>query len=230
MKQISYSLQKHIQSGEYFEDARNWYNIKYLYPLTERSFFILSVIIILMFSFSISITLYSAFPIIKRINYTISSKINNAYTRVIHANYLHDPLTSVIDIMLRNYIVHRERYNYDRLESQLNFMLNNSSRLVYRKFTNLMDIDNPLSPIVRYQDYIRRYISINSVKYLNNDQAEITFESKAEDNNGKLVEHMLWKSIINFEIDNINTNLAPNSRFYFTVTNYQIELLQNKLN
>lgn len=39
---------------------------------------------------------------------------------------------------------------------------------------------------------------------------------------------MIWRAVVDYEIDQIDTNLPPESRFNFAVTDYQVQLLEDK--
>ena len=39
---------------------------------------------------------------------------------------------------------------------------------------------------------------------------------------------MNWRAVVDYEIDQIDTNLPPESRFNFAVTDYQVQLLEDK--
>jgi len=225
------SIQEYIKSGEYFVDARKWYSFKYVQPITQRSFLAIACFIFFI-SFAILLySVYSLFPIKRQVRYSIKSDdVFQTSANIIPADYIqNDPLKSIADIMLRNYIIQRENYSYDALKKQFTFIQNNSTRVIFRRFFNFMNIDNPLSPVMRYQRSIKRSVNILSVTYLNDEECVVVFESVAKSNNGEILENMLWQASLNFEIDDINLNLLQDSRFNFAITSYRLKLLNNKL-
>ena len=229
-EQLFDSLNDSITSGQYFTDAKIWYRNKYIYPFSQRSFiFILSIIICALF-IGVVLNIRGLFPAIIQVKYSIkANSFENKSAKIIRADQIdNDPLASVIDILVRNYVIQREKYNYDKLKKQFIFIKNNSTRIVFRRFYNFMNIDNPSSPVMRYQKSVTRNIAIISANYLATNKASIKFASKARNNAGEISENMIWDATINFEIDKINPNLPPGSRFNFTVTNYQLNLLEDK--
>ena len=56
----------------------------------------------------------------------------------------------------------------------------------------------------------------------------IKFHSIARNITGDIVEDMIWRVVVDYEIDQIDTNLPPGSRFNFAVTDYQPQLLEDK--
>lgn len=224
------SVQDYIKSGEYFIDSRKWYNSTYIYPLVQKSVLLCFFVIILILSIVMVVNLNSLFPIIQQVRYTITAeKLTNA--TITNANHVkNDAITSIADIMIRNYVVHRESYDYELLRRQFQFIQNNSTRIVFLQFVNLMNIDNPLSPVMRYQRNFKRSIEISSITYHKNNVVEVIFTSLVKNISKEILEHAVWKVMISFEIDPINIHLPPQSKFNFAVTSYKLKLIEDKSN
>ncbi len=47
-----------------------------------------------------------------------------------------NPLGSIGNIMVSNYVLRREAYDYDRLKEQFAYVQNNSTKIIFRKFYN----------------------------------------------------------------------------------------------
>lgn len=230
MDPILSSVQEYIKSGEYFKDARKWYNFKYIYPLTQRSFLLIICTFFLAVLIGLLINIYNLYPIVNQVRYSLNATSYQSSANIMKADtFSHDSRASIADIMIKNYLVHREMYDYDNLKLQFVFIQNNSTRIVFRKFFNFMNIDNPSSPVMRYQKYIRRSVNIVSTEYIKPDEAVITFNSIAKNAGGEIFENMVWQATINFQIDELNLDLPADSRFNFAVTNYRLKLLQDKM-
>lgn len=232
MEKLYTSLPEYIKSGEYFKDARNWYKYKYIYPFSQRSFmFILSAVICVVF-FGVVVNIYGLFPVVIQVKYSINADSSaNKSAQIIKANQVENkPLASITDIIVRNYVTSREAYDYDRLKKQFVFVKNNSTRIVFRRFYNFMNIDNPSSPMMRYQKTVSKVAKVISAKYPKKNKAVIKFSSVATSDSGQIEEDMVWQATIDYEIDKINPNLPSGSRFNFTVTDYQLKLLEDRKN
>lgn len=230
MEPLYKSYKEYIDSGEYFSDARKWYNHKYIHPFSERSFiFILSVVICSLF-IGVVLNIRALFPIENQVKYSIEADTGaNKAAQIIRANSIeNDPLASITDILSRNYVIQRENYDYDKLKEQFVYVKNNSTRIVFRRFYNEMSIDNPSSPVLRYQKDIKREAFIMSSNLVSDTRIELKFNSVAKNSAGDIVENMIWLSTIDYEIDQININLPSGSRFNYTVTDYQLKLLEDK--
>jgi type IV secretion system protein VirB8 len=91
-----------------------------------------------------------------------------------------------------------------------------------------MNIDNPSSPVMKYQKKIKRTTKIISTSYPKRPKAIVKFNSIVQDYAGEITEDIVWQATIDYEIDKINTNLPSGSRFNFTVTDYQLKLIEDR--
>jgi hypothetical protein len=63
---------------------------------------------------------------------------------------------------------------------------------------------------------------------LSDTKTEIKFHSIARNGNGEIVEDMIWRVVVEYEIYQIGTYSPPGSRFNFAVTDDQLQLLEDK--
>ncbi len=229
MDPLTNAIQEYIKSGEYFIDARKWYNFKYILPLSHRSLLLLICTIFTLLLTLICININILLPINEKVSYLIKDDAEKqaTVTNTKHST-LANPYISVANIMLQNYVKQREEYNYDILKEQFTFIKNASTSIVYTQFANFMNIDNSLSPVIRYQKLYRRSINVLSINNINDNEAVVTFESLAQNSTGKILENMVWEARIGFIMDSIRTSTSPDMPFNFTVTSYKLKLLRNK--
>jgi type IV secretion system protein VirB8 len=225
------SLQEYIKSGEYFKDAQHWYYTKYIYIMTYRSILLVIAGLVLFAGSILALSGYFLFPIKQQVRYSVNTPgTYQAAVSIIPANQIkNDALGSIADIMVKNYVKVRESYSYDELKKQFTFLKNNSTRIVFRKFFNFMNIDNPDSPIIKYQKFTRRSINIISVRYPSPAEAVVTFEAIAKVTSGEVTEHSIWEAELVYEIDKLDLSTPSGSRFNFAVTNYKPKVIQDKL-
>lgn len=229
MDPLTNAVQEYIKSGVYFIDARKWYNFKYILPLSHRSLLLLICTIFTLLSTLICININILLPVNEKVSYLIKDDAEKqaTVTNTKHSK-LANPYISVANIMLRNYVKQREEYNYDILKEQFTFIKNSSTSIVYMQFANFMNIDNPLSPVIRYQKLYKRSINISSINNINDNEVVITFESLAKNSMGEILENMVWEARIGFIMDSISTSTSADMPFNFTVTSYKLKLLRNK--
>ena len=153
----------------------------------------------------------------------------NKTAQIIRANQVeNNPQSSVANILVKNYILNRERYNYSDLKKQFIFIKNNSTRIVFRRFYNFMNIDNSSSPVLKYRKYTKRHANIISITDIAKTKSIIKFNSIVQSSDGTIIEDIVWQATVDYEIDKINPNLPSGSRFNFTVTDYQLKLIDDR--
>jgi len=228
MDKVLSSVQEYIKSGEYFIDSRKWYNFTYLYPLVQRSFLLLLCIVFLALFLTLIVNFGSLLPIIRQVRYAVISDSLKSAT-IINADQIkNNPIDSIADIMVKNYLIHRESYDSSFIRPQFLFVQNNSTRIIFKQFANFMSIDNPLSPVIKYPMGLKRTVDISSVVFDKHNKADVTFISLVKNMYNDILEQTVWQATIDFAIDAINVNLPPNSKFNFTVTGYKLKLIEDK--
>ncbi len=229
-KKYNANIIEYIESGDYFKDARTWYYEKYLTPITHRSIILFISSIIICVSLCLILNLYVLFPIDYKIFYMISTSVNifkQNGTIIKSDAFQNKDLLSIADVLVNNYIMQREKYSYDDLKKQFYFVQKNSTRLVYKQYLNYMNLNNAQSPVLRYQKYSKRYIKIINSYYDKDDNIIVNFASQGIDGIGNVFENLSWQAKVSFNIDDININALGGTKFNFSVTEYELKLLNN---
>lgn len=230
MSNLAKSLKPYVASGQYFTDARKWYMSKYIYPISYRSILaIISAISTLAVILLLLIT-NSLLPLSKQLKYALhyESGSKQLSAKIDKANSIkNNPLLSIASILVKDYIINYEGYNFLELEQQYEYMKNNSTRIVLKEFENNMDTENYNSPVIRYKKEAQRNVLVKQVKMLSARKAEVTFDTIGLDGAGQKFENMRWQAYIEFEVDPINTSAAHKSPYYFIVSKYETKLLRN---
>lgn len=232
MKPIYTSLSEYIKSGDYFRDARIWYRHKYIYPFSQRSFVLLLSFIICALFLGLTLNIKGLFPYVTQVKYVITTNVPDGKDlKITHANQIkNEPSQSLLEIMLKNYVTTRESYRYEDLHQQFIFIKNNSTRIVFHSFYNFMNIDNSSSPLMLYQKTMHKYPKIISIEYTDTKRAIVKFNSIVENSIGEITQKSVWQATIDYEIDKIQADLPAGTRFNFTITNYQLKLLEGEKN
>ena len=227
MDDIARGMREYIDSGNYFIDARTWYNNKYIRPLCHRSIVACLLFILLVLIVVIALNIQSLFPMSKQLRYVISlNTLQQQSAKITKANQVaNNPVLSIAHILLTDYVTVRERYKYTQLSQQIKYVQNVSTRAVFKEFYYYLGMDNPESPVLRYQKEAERAIVVSDVKFLDNNNAEIHFTSKGQDITRNVFENMSWVAYISFEIDNITLGKPTGSPFHFVITGYRVQML-----
>jgi len=228
-------LKEYISGGHYFSDARKWYTYKYLSPITHKvwAFYTASILVIMLAAACINIR--QLLPIKQTISYGIAVENKNATTDE-NANIIRmddtdtniTPVHFIATTLLQNYIINRESYDYGKLSKQFLHIRNSSTRIIFKRFYDYMNISNPDSPVIRYQKYAKRNIVINDINFASNNEVIVEFRSIAKDSGGKIFEDLKWQAHIGFDMSDMKTKLPGGSKFNFTVTDYKLKILEGK--
>jgi type IV secretory pathway component VirB8 len=113
----------------------------------------------------------------------------------------------------------------------MKFIKNNSSKQVYRKFYNNLNITNPSSPVLLFQNRINREIKILSISYVDTEEegisnAIIKFKGKLSTTYNTDSQESIWLAKITFELSNIEKVVKENNSFYFVVTDYDVQQIE----
>lgn len=220
-------IREYINSGAYFLDARKWYYNKYITPIAHRSISIIFTSLIILLLIVLAININSLLPITRQLKYAIAvTGGEEKVARVHNANSIaNDPMKSILRIMIEDYVLQRERYNYEKLEKQIKYVHKTSNRVSFNRFYNYLNIDNPNSPVLRYQKEAKRFIEIQNLNFITDNSAEVFFTSNALDNKGNSFENLSWVAFVNFDSDGINLNLPNGTDFRFIITDYKLKLV-----
>ena len=231
---IEEGLKAYITSGQYFADARKWYNYKYLSPVTHKIWAIYAILILAFMLTTLGFSINKLLPIKQTISYGISVEAGrNEAQESAEIIQMDDsssltPVQFVAKTLLSNYLINREGYSYDNLTKQFVNVKNASTRIVFKRFYDYMSIDNADSPVIRYQKYATRIVMINNVTFTSHNDVIMNFTSVAKDSSDKIFENLKWEAHISFNMGDMKTKLPQGSMFGFTVTDYRLKLLGAK--
>lgn len=226
---MSGSLKQLIESGEYFDEAKRWYQTSYIHPFSQRSFLLIITVISVVMFFSIVVNIYNLFPMKREVQYIINSAdLTDKSVKIYKATYDdRDVQLSITNVLVNKYIIAREKYTYQDLKTQFTYVKNNSTRVIFQRFLSFMNIDNPESLILKYQKNVNREVTIVSSSYPDQNNAIVTMHSVAKDITGKTYEDKLWQIKLQFDIDKVDIDVSSGQKFNFTVTNYETTMLKD---
>lgn len=225
MNYIDRSILKSLKSGQYFIDAINWYERKYIFPSTERSIlFILALVFLLTSAVTIKYT-NKVFPLHEEISFPIISNDIDDFVPIIKK--ISRPEESIeyslAKYLLSNYLIIRESYDYYNIETQLNIIKNNSFRKVYEEYAQQLDLSKIDSAIYKYQNNFTRKIEIISAKSNKDlDTIEIFFNAKVMNYLNQVIEESEWKAEMSFIMSDIDKE-KENNKLNFLVSEYKVE-------
>jgi len=217
---------------KYFADLNVWYNDKYVKPFTHKSYIICFLVYSIVLCIAMSINIYKLFPLGHSIKYLIQldNYHNNKKIYLVKPKSKHDDYMAFFSkYLVKNYVEQREIYDYIKLKEQILFVKAKSTPQVFNQFYSYLQVDNPNSPILRYEDQVKRFVYHLSNDMTDRNNVKMKFRSIVYDAKSNLIENLIWEAQVGFEI---NTNYFDNETkptLYFVVTDYKLKLLENKL-
>lgn len=204
-----------VESGEYFNDARNWYMRKYIYGFIERTYIIVIIFCLIFLMYMVNVYKQAIQPIKKslpiQVNISDSADFNTRITYLGNAEKNFDVNTVYIKYLSERFTEAIESYDYRRdfkkLKTNKNIIetLANSEILGY--YLDKISIRNDDSLIMKYKRDFYRIITIDKAKTEISPYAqeeEITsIEIKKDEEEKEIKDYLVT---VNFEAAEIDKN------------------------
>jgi type IV secretory pathway component VirB8 len=200
-----------VESGAYFEDAREWYHLKYSFPLIERSYCILFCLISFAIAFYTISIINSFFPLKKDVPIAVTiADTANYYAELKQLSVSRDANPN---ITLQKYLILRfldafENYqsvnNRDQILKNMKFIKKFSGPNVIETYAKLVSLNNPDGYIIKYRNGSRIAImDKNSLKISYKKSTRDSISFTAEGTKQKQKKEDTYTASINFTTDEI---------------------------
>ncbi len=237
-----------VADGSYFQDARDWYILRYVYPVCERTILFFIAIFAGVIFYILATTIISSFPIRQEVPIIIRPVDQSRYFPIIKklkdSVELQSVDEAVAKYLLIEYVKKREGYNFRKtnlayLNQQLKYVRNNSSLQEYTNFQNFLGKSNKDSPINYFGRDFQRIVNIESIAFVKQnvntliDKARYFVKTEVPSKasikysittkiNSVNVSHQRYLVKIRFKFAGINAKKESGSRLDFMVTGYKI--------
>lgn len=192
-----------VRSGDYFKEAWDWYALKYILPVSQRTFFIFVTLLSLAVTF-FSIQVFTSFlPIVTKVPIVVGNPAMSDYYAHLYPLPVAedtDPNLPVIEYLTRNYVTRWEEYTYDSIENRKNYLLNFSDAALKSEIEKRYDIRNLNSPVLKFRDHTTRSIRITSYS-LEKSEA---FAVENNDDKDMLAVNIPYRAVLEFESEEKN--------------------------
>jgi type IV secretory pathway component VirB8 len=229
-----------VRSGQYFKDAVDWYALKFIQPVTHRSFFILVTIVSVITSVASLSILTSILPVVEVLPLIRPNKAMADYRFELKkiGKEGEDPNISVIKYLSSKYIQLREDYDFAQLSVDLDYVKRLSTEEEYKRYVDLMKPDRAESLILKYRNHTRRVIEVREVVLLPRspesrlppNQHRIAAYFLAKEKGPVAGEDTLWKASLDVRFSDVvfykdTEKFAPMD---FIVTRYEVQQVEAK--
>ncbi|AZL15617.1 VirB8 family type IV secretion system protein [Rickettsiales endosymbiont of Stachyamoeba lipophora] len=228
MDEITKSIYSSYKSGKYFEDAIEWYGLKYLYPTAQRLNFLFYIILLALVAYMLADTSLKILE--KPEKYIYMVNLENSITTKSSIKELEHPVSSqlaIAEMLIRQFVIKYESYDYFQIPKQFEYIKNNSSREVALSFYHKMDLSNNNSPILKYQKHSKIVISDIKVEFYDsfkpdNGRAIVTLKKNiiSTSSSSKVIEDVMLT--LDYELTDIEKIVNKQKSLIFIVKEYII--------
>jgi len=247
-KEYNDFIKASVANGAYFKDARDWYILRYVYPVCERTmlFFIAAfagaIFYILATTIMLSLPIKQEVPII--IRPTDQSKYFPVIKKLKDSVDLQNVDEAVSKYLVTEYLKKREGYDFRRtnledLNKQLKYVKNNSSLQEYEKFQSFLSKENQDTPIKYFGRDFQRIVDVDSVTFVRQNVGTLIEKArdfiKSEVPSEVIIRYRVTTKInsvnvssekylvkVKFKFSGIKAEKTPNSRLDFMVISYKV--------
>lgn len=225
-----------IESGEYFQDAKKWFDTTYGAILGERSYLIIVGTVATFIIYYAYSSLTSLLPITQKMEVIMRQHESLQKFTAIHSMTESYKQTdeALLLFHLRDYVKAREEYISDNIEINFHRVMALSTQKIFEEYQKFMDPRNPESPLALYERHTGRVINTLGVVISSSngakqgspeykpDRATVEFEATITEGDGKTkVEKWVSELTFNFKgiiVDQQDFKITP---MEFLVTDYK---------
>jgi type IV secretion system protein VirB8 len=218
-------IARDIESGEYFSEAKKWYNTMFVYPLKWSV--IMRIIGIAMISITIimAFNLYKLFPLVTKVQIVtdIKDTINFFPKLVVATDSNKTDRQFVIEALGAKYVISREGYEAETFKTNYLFLLKSSSKEIFDQYYKSITSKGDSSPLNLYVDKSVAKIKILSKESaVNANKVTIIFDKDIFSGYGEFQSSSRWKAEVEFYLSNYDFNESTNAKLDFIVTKYTV--------
>jgi type IV secretory pathway component VirB8 len=166
MDSESEAITRKIESGEYFNEAMNWFHVKFTRPRTEFAYLTIICFIALAALTVAVITFVNIFPLAPGRNFVVGRHlVPNEHLLIKGIEKKGETADdAIIKFMISQYVKAREEYFEDRLDRDFRVVTTLSNDKVYNEYLEESSISNPQNPIVLYGKQASKEINIDDIR------------------------------------------------------------------
>jgi type IV secretion system protein VirB8 len=223
MDATSKLIAEEINSGQYFIEARKWYNDIFLKPASGAAFMCAaSLVVLAIFIFS----MYSVsriYPLSRQVDVVVFLKNTvDFYPKLKPLPDKNKPLKqAVVEYLGSRYIQAREDYGSKRFSAHYHFVLHSSAKRVFDKYYSA--INNTIAALRK--DGEKSDIQIIS-KSSDENSITVNFRKKVYNIKGKLLSNSTWKAKMKYHLSDYDFTKSTDAKINFIVTQYDLEKIK----
>lgn len=200
---LNREIAEKVRSGEYFKEAWDWYALKYILPVSQRTFFIFVTLLSVVITFFAFHVFTSFLPIVTKVpivvgNPSMADDYAHLYPLPVPEDT--DPNLPVIEYLVRGYVTRWEEYDFDNIDNRKAYLNNFSAAPLKEEIEKRYDIRNLNSPVLKFRDHTERSIRITS--YALEKSEAFAVENNSEKD--MLAVNIPYRAVVEFESEEKN--------------------------
>ena len=166
MRDENQTIAESVRSGQYFEDAKDWYATSYIGPISERTFFLVIAVLAGIVGFCSFISLTALLPLVPKPAIVLSARDSSGeyVPRLIRLREQKgDPVEAIERFFVLQYLEAREGYVARNFSKSAAFVRAQSTGDVYAQYYAQQQENNPQSFVKIFGSEGTQFVAVNSL-------------------------------------------------------------------
>lgn len=216
LEKYNAEIAEKIRNGTYYKEAWDWYAFKYIYPVSQRSFFIFITIAAVLVTIAAVTSLYNFYPLRVKVPVAIDNPdMTQDYSRLVRVQVPENGDTDmpIVEYLAQRYVEHVEGYAFGTFDKHLQFLKQFSSPPLYAEIEKRYDIRNLDSLVLKFRDHTKRDVKILSYEVERGEGFSPTNEIPKD----VVVKDVPFRAYITFEATETNFTGITSRKWQATV-------------
>jgi type IV secretion system protein VirB8 len=218
-----------IETGEYFSEARTWYNKVFISELKPYVTMHIIGYAALFITVIMCLNLYAVFPLVNKVN--VIASVNDTvkfFPKLVELSQRNKTTRQVVvESLISKYIRSREGYSPDRFKINYTFLLKSSSKEIFDSYYKHISSKAPDSPLTFYLDsQVARVKIIKIESDPNANKATLIFDKDIFDTYGAFQSSARLQAEIEFYLSDYDFDTSTDAKLDFIVTKYIVNKVE----
>lgn len=230
MDESAKEIARAIDSGEYFAEAKQWYNKVFVYPLKHSATMRIMCYATIAISVLMLINLYQIFPLVSNVNIIahLNDTVNFLPKLVRSTDSRKTNRQFVSEELCAKYVASREGYNPSNFKTNYIFLLKSSSKEIFDVYYKYITSKDPYNPLNLYlKKHITRINILKKESVSDVNKVTVIFDKDIFDVFGAFQYSSRWEADIEFYLSQYDFNESTNAKLDFIVTKYIVNEIKN---
>lgn len=232
-KEDSVNIAKLVEEGRYFDDAQNWYHIKYIKMLGYRSYGMIAAVAVLLIALTIAMNLKNVISVVQPLPFLARVADTTQDFPAIRPLSTKDESVqrSIARYLIVRYVSLREYYDpvvmadRARFKSIQNQIRSTSMQKVLKDYKHFMNRRNPYSPFVRYGKSTKRQVTVKKIDFIDEGQfsGKVNVYFVATEKRFQKETKTNWVAEVHYKLSDVYSSYFVGAPLSFVVSYYAVK-------